>query len=149
MVFDALKSLFGGSKGPPKVDIKKRFDIPGVKSGQGTMSAVYKAKDRQTGRTVCLKILDADKTAEFEARFKGLNKPCEGAICVQPRHEYLTTTYEYGTTTDDEPFLVMEWVEGLGLQALVEANSPQIKGKRNEILAQVADGLAYMHEHKW
>lgn len=148
MVFDSLKSLFGGG-GPAKTDVKKRFEFFGGKSGQATMSSVFRVKDRQTGKIVCLKILDAEKTAEFEGRFKGLNKPSEGAICVQLKHENLMVTYEHGITTNDEPFLVMEWVEGFGLQSLIEANNPMLKGKRNEILAEVADGLAYMHKNKW
>ena len=33
-----------------------------------------------------LKILDIEKTAAFEARFKGLNKPSEGEIACQLKH---------------------------------------------------------------
>ena len=32
---------------------------------------------------VCLKILDKAKTAKFEARFPGLQRPIEGAICTR------------------------------------------------------------------
>lgn len=149
-MLDSLKSLFGGGdKGPPKADLKKRFNLVGGKSGQGTMSAVYRATDRQSGKTVCLKILDKQKTAEFEARFKGLNKPSEGAICVQLKHPHIVESYEHGISTNDEPFLVMEWLDGGGLQAFLESDSPQIKGKRNELMAQVADAVAYLHDKKW
>ena len=41
----------------------------------GTMSKFYMARDRKSGQIVGLKILDPKKTAEFEARFKGLKKP--------------------------------------------------------------------------
>jgi serine/threonine protein kinase len=149
VVFDKLFSLFGSS-GPVRVDVKKRFDYSGAKSGQGTMSAVYRAKDRQHGnKVVCLKILDKEKTAAFEKRFVGLKKPSEGEICVQLKHDHIVRTLEHGITTNGEPFLVMEWLDGIGLQALVEANSPRLKSKRNELLAQIADALAYMHGQKW
>ena len=44
----------------------------------GTMSKFYKARDLRTGKIVGLKILDVEKTAAFEARFRGLKKPTRG-----------------------------------------------------------------------
>ena len=76
-LFAKLKNLFrsGGRKKTPPVDIQKRFDLIG-KVGQGSMSKVYSARDRQVGgKLVCLKVLDKEKTAKFEARFIGLNRP--------------------------------------------------------------------------
>lgn len=109
------------------------------------MSRVFRAYDRKLGRRVCLKILDKEKTKRFEDRFLGLNKPSEGEICLSLRHRNVVTTYEYGITTEGEPFLVMELIEGLGLNYLIETNSPQIRGKRILLLVQVAEGLAYVH----
>ena len=43
-----------------------------------TMSRFYKARDLHSGKIVGLKLLDAEKTAAFEARFKGLGKPSRG-----------------------------------------------------------------------
>lgn len=147
-MLDKILGLFGGGSG--RIDLKKRFEIPGAKSGQGTMSAVYRAKDREHGnKVVCLKILDKEKTAAFEKRFVGLKKPSEGEICVQLKHVHIVKTLEHGISTNDETFLVMEWVDGKGFQALVEANSPELRGKRVEYLIQVADALAYMHDNKW
>ncbi|HEV3082974.1 MAG TPA: serine/threonine protein kinase, partial [Gemmataceae bacterium] len=45
----------------PIVDIKKRFELLG-RMGQGSMSKVWRARDKQIGRTVCLKVLDKEKT---------------------------------------------------------------------------------------
>ena len=74
MVFSKLKQLFGG--GSSRINVKDRFDVKG-KSGMGSMSKVFRAFDKQLKRTVCLKILDKEKTAQFEARFTGLKKPSE------------------------------------------------------------------------
>ena len=41
---------------------RKRFDLLG-RTGQGSMSKVWRARDKQLGRTVCLKVLDKEKTA--------------------------------------------------------------------------------------
>src|SRR3954452_6348961 len=97
--------LFGGkAKGRskeklPVINVKNRFDLLN-RTGQGSMSKVWRARDRSLGRTVCLKLLDREKTAKFESRFLGLNKPLEGAICMVLRHPNIVQTFEYGMTTD-------------------------------------------------
>ena len=101
-----LSKLFGGS-GEKRVDIRKRFELIG-RTGTGSMSKVWRARDRKLGRVICLKLLDREKTAKFEERFKGLKRPSEGAVCMSLRHKNVVQTYEYGVTTDREPFLIME-----------------------------------------
>jgi len=127
-----------------RVNIEKRFTLLN-RTGQGSMSKVWRAQDRSLGRIICLKILDKEKTAKFEARFLGLNKPKEGAICIGLKHKNIVQTLEYGLTTNGEMFLVMEYLEGFGLNFLVETRSPDLNGKRYDLMAQLADGLEYLH----
>jgi hypothetical protein len=69
---DSFKKMFA-PKGPvlQVVNVDKRFELMG-RVGQGSMSKVFRARDKQLGRLVCLKLLDKEKTAKFEARFTGL-----------------------------------------------------------------------------
>ncbi len=129
----------------PKIDVHRRFDLLN-RTGQGSMSKVWRARDKSLGRMVCLKLLDKEKTAKFEARFVGLNKPREGAICMSLRHKNIVQTLEYGITTEGEPYLVMELVDGMGLNFLIETKSPQLEGNRVSIMAQMADALEYLHK---
>jgi serine/threonine protein kinase len=138
-----LRSLFGG-KGSTRVDVKKRFDLLN-RTGQGSMSKVWKARDRSLGRVVCLKLLDKEKTAKFEARFPGIKKPKEGAVCLLLKHKNIVQTYEHGTTTDGEPFLVMEMIDGASLNYLVETKHEQLNGRRVDYLIQIADAIEYLH----
>ncbi|MFL5327924.1 MAG: serine/threonine protein kinase [Gemmataceae bacterium] len=162
-IFDSFKSMFGSKpKGPsapgaakgakkkklPRTDLNKRFELQG-RTGQGSMSRVWRAYDRTLGRTVCLKILDKEKTAKFEARFVGKNKPPEGEICMELKHKNIVKTFEYGVSTKGEPYLVMELIEGSGLNFLVETRSPKLRGHEAEILAQLADAVAYLHLMKY
>lgn len=138
-----------GKKKPLKrIDIAKRFEGL-VRTGQGSMSRVFRTYDREIGRTVALKLLDKAKTKRFEERFPGLNKPTEGEICLALKHENVVRTYEHGVTTEGEPYLIMEWVEGLGLNYLVETKAAQLHGKRIEYLGQLCDALQFMHDSKW
>jgi serine/threonine protein kinase len=129
----------------PRIDVRKRFDLLN-RLGQGSMSKVWRARDKSLGRTVCLKLLDKNKTARFEARFIGINKPREGAICMLLRHKSVVQTFEYGLTTDGEYYLVMELIEGMGLNYLVETHSEQLEGNRINFLRQMADGIEYIHK---
>jgi serine/threonine protein kinase len=135
-------------KGLKRSNIEKRFELSG-RTGQGSMSKVFRAYDRELGRNVCLKLLDKLKTQKFEERFKGMKKPSEGEICMQLRHDNIVRTYEHGVSTKGEPYLVMEWVEGLGLNYLVETKAAQLDGNRVNYLNQLCDAVQYMHDNKW
>jgi serine/threonine protein kinase len=135
----------GGRDKKPRIDVNKRFDLLN-RTGQGSMSKVWRARDRSLGRVVCLKILDRTKTAAFEARFTGLKRPPEGEICVALRHKNVVHTFEYGISTTKEPLLIMELIEGMGLNFLIETKSKQLEGHRIDFLMQVADGLEYLHQ---
>ena len=145
-LFDFFKG--GGGKKKSKVDLKKRFELQ-TRSGQGSMSKVWRAYDREVGRVVCLKILDKVKTARFEARFIGRKKPPEGEICSALNHANIVRTYDYGTTTQGEPFMSMEWIEGAGLNFLIETRSPKMKDKSFDYLCQLCDAVDYMHREKY
>jgi serine/threonine protein kinase len=136
-------------KGLKRSNLEKRFDLSAGRTGQGSMSKVFRAYDRELGRHVCLKVLDKEKTKRFEERFVGLNKPSEGEVCMALRHDNIVRTYEYGISTKGEPYLVMEWVEGLGLNYLVETRAPQLKGNRVNFMGQLCDAVQYMHDNKW
>lgn len=157
--FDMFKSTGkpkGKTKdtGPPrpkpklKVDLKKRFDLHS-RTGQGSMSKVWRAYDRDLGMAICLKLLDKEKTKKFEARFIGRNKPSEGEICMLLKHENIVRTFDFGNLTTGEPFMSMEWVDGVGLNFLVETRSPGLKPKIIDYLTQLSDAVAYMHAQKY
>jgi serine/threonine protein kinase len=143
--------MFGKKKPASKlpiVDVSKRFELLG-RTGQGSMSKVWRARDKSIGRVVCLKILDREKTAKFDARFPGLQRPSEGALMMTLRHLNVVKTFEHGLTTQREPYVVMELIEGMGLNFLVETRSSALKGKRVDVLCQIADGLEYIHNQKF
>jgi serine/threonine protein kinase len=142
------KTKKGPGAGLPRIDVSKRFELLG-RTGQGSMSKVWRARDKQLGRTVCLKLLDKAKTANFDARFPGLQKPMEGMICTSLRHKNVVQTYEYGFTTQGEQYLVMELIDGMGLNFLIETRSPQLTGHRVDYLVQMCDGIEYIHGQRY
>jgi serine/threonine-protein kinase len=138
---DRFKSLLASTK----LDVRGRFEIL-REAMSGTMSKVYKAYDRQTDRVVALKILDPVKTKAFEARFKGLDKPSEGQIAVQFDHPHIVRTFEHGLTTKGEQYLLMEYLEGAGVNSLLFMKATSLDGRRVRFLRQTAQALAAVHE---
>jgi eukaryotic-like serine/threonine-protein kinase len=136
-----FKSLLEGGK----VDINRRYEIL-REAVSGTMSSFHMARDRQTEQIVGLKILDKDKTDQLEMRFRGLNKPTEGEISATFNHPRIVTTYSYGVTTRGEQFIVMEFLDGPGLNSLIVARSKLLDGKRLALMTQAAEALSVVHE---
>jgi serine/threonine-protein kinase len=135
-----LKSLVGGNR----VNIAKRFALQ-REAISGTMSKFYVAKDLQTGKLVGLKILDMEKTAAIEARYKGLNKPCEGEIAMQLKHPRIVETYEHGTTTEGAAYIVMELIAGPDFNSLLVEKNPCLEGNRLRFIRQAAEALGAVH----
>jgi len=95
---------------------------------------------------VGLTTLDAEKTAFFESRFKGLEKPCEGAIAVQFNHPRIVKTFEHGITTEGAQYLVMEFLEGAGVNSLLVARDHRLEGHEMQLIRQTAEALAAVHD---
>jgi serine/threonine-protein kinase len=135
-----FKSLLEGGK----VDIAKRYEIL-REAVSGTMSNFHMARDRETNQIVGLKILDKAKTDALEARFKGLDKPTEGEIAVKFDHPRIVKTYSHGLTTNDEQFLVMEFLDGPGLNSLIIGRSPNLDNHRLTLARHAAQALEAVH----
>jgi serine/threonine protein kinase len=82
-------------------------------------------------------------------RFPGLNRPSEGTVCSILRHKNIVQTFEHGITYDGEPILVMELIDGLGLNFLIETHSPMLNGRRIDVLCQLAEALDYLHGQRF
>ncbi len=140
-LLDSFKRVLSGGR----VDVQKRFEFL-REAISGTMSSFNMVRDRQTGEIVGLKILDKEKTAAFEERLRGLKRPVEGQIATALVHPRIVTTLEYGLTTRGEQFLVMEFIDGPGLNSLLIARSPLMEGKRLLLTRQAAEALAAVHK---
>ncbi len=141
---DKLKSFFSSGKKQP-LDVSKRFELQRG-SVSGTMSKFYKARDRETDAIVGLKILDKEKTEAFESRFRQLQKPSEGEIASTLKHHRIVDTFDFGLTVKDEPYLLMEFLDGVGLQQLILTKDPSLEGNRLKLIDQMAQALFHVHK---
>ena len=145
-----LKTLFKRKPKINKVDIESRFQLVS-RVGQGSMSKVWRAVDRRLEKTVALKVLDFEKTKRLDSRFTHMKskKPTEGEIAIKLKHPHIVETYEYGITTKDEQFLVMEFIEGMSLAYLIDVQNDVMKKNRLRIIVELGEAIEYFHRQNW
>lgn len=85
--------------------IADRYEIERL-AGTGGMGSVWKALDRLGNRPVAVKVLVQGADARF-AR--------EARILSELEHPHVVRYVAHGTTPGGEPYLVMDWLEGLDL----------------------------------
>ena len=110
--------------------------------GAGGMGEVYKARDTRLDRTVAIKVLPAELSADPErrARFEREAKTIAGLT-----HPHICTLYDVGEH-DGTTFLVMEHLPG---QTLADRllKGPLPLAQALDIATQIADALAAAHKH--
>ncbi len=146
-LFDSLKSAIGRSATGGRIDVEHRFKRQRT-AVTGTMAHFFIAKDLQhDDRMVGVKVLDLEKMALFEGRFKGLGKPSEGEIALSMKHPKVVETYEVGVSHKGQPVIVMEYIAGPSMQNIVvNKEEHHVKGKRIKLIRDMAEALKYVHE---
>lgn len=106
--------------------------------GQGT---VYRAWDAKLKRDVAVKISHARLTSEMHAFSHSLR---EGTLLAQLDHPSLAKVYECGMS-DEQPFLVLEFVPGVNLREYVTRNALRPK-QIERIMLSIARAVAAAHD---
>jgi predicted ATPase len=109
--------------------------------GEGGMGEVYLARDVRLRRSVAIKILPAEFSADSE-RLRRFEREARSASALN--HPNIVTIYELGQDGSTH-YIAMELVEGKTLRELLNAGVLPIR-KAIELAAQIAEGLAKAHE---
>lgn len=141
-IFDSFKKMLGGGS---RLDVSSRFELD-RHAFSGTMSKFRVAKDIKTGELFGIKFLDQEKRDYFEQRFKGLNKPEEGEIAMLMKHPQIVTTFEFGRTTKGEHYILMEYINGPGLNTLINDRHQQLVPNRMQLLKDMVEAIQSVHE---
>jgi len=112
------------------------------KIGEGGMGQVFKAEHRRMHRIVAVKVLPTSmmKNAATVARFQR-----EVQAAARINHPNIVTAFDAGQDGGVH-FLVMEYVEGSDLSAMVKRNGPFPVGQAVNFILQVARGLEAAHK---
>ncbi|MGH9066159.1 MAG: protein kinase domain-containing protein, partial [Acidimicrobiales bacterium] len=110
---------------------------------RGGMAEVYLAKDLLLDRPVALKVLVPELSVDrsFVARFRR-----EAQAAANLSHPNIVSIFDWGEA-DRTYFIVMEYVDGRPLSALLAAEGPLPADRAAGIGAEVAAALSYAHRH--
>ena len=111
--------------------------------GKGGMGVVYKATDPLLGRLVAIKMMttvDYVDNPDLLQRFYR-----EAQSTGNLHHRNIVTVYELGDQ-DGSPYLVMEYLEGESLDAMISSRRPFTLLDKISLIIEVCDGLAYAHQ---
>ncbi len=121
-----------------------RYNIIG-ELGQGAMGTVYKAVDPLIDRVVAIKTINLslalEEKDEYESRFYQ-----EAKAAGRLSHPNIVTIYDVGKS-GEIAYIAMEFLQGRELRDLLNDGQRLPVDQVINIVAQVAQGLAYAHEH--
>lgn len=119
--------------------LKGRYRVEAV-LGCGGFGAVYKATNLQTGQFVAVKENRQHRTF---ARFAQ-----EASLLMLLNHQHLPRVHEtFLDTVTGKAYLVMDYVAGETLDALVRRKGKLTWEEAKSIFAPLVDAVAYLHEH--
>jgi serine/threonine protein kinase len=117
-----------------------KYDVLGV-IGRGGMGVVYKAIDTRLDRVVAIKMIIGDFAGhpDMLARFFR-----EAQSLGSLQHPNIVTVFDLGDY-DGNPYLVMEYLEGEGLDVAMSNHRPLSLIEKLAVVIHVCHGLSYAH----
>jgi len=121
--------------------IRDSYDITGV-IASGGMGVVYKATHRILQKTVAIKMLKPGQFNETALlRFQR-----EGKIASTLAHPNIVGVNDFGVTEFGQPFMIMEYVDGVSLaQTIKESGSLSVE-ETFKIASKAGEALKFAHE---
>jgi len=122
------------------VALRSRYDVLGT-AGHGSMGNVYKARDRETGETVALKILKPEIASDqaMMERFKN-----EMLFARKITHKNVCRVYEFNRV-GGIAYTSMEFVEGESLRSVINRFGGLPLRKGVDLALQICSGLKEAH----
>jgi CheY-like chemotaxis protein/tRNA A-37 threonylcarbamoyl transferase component Bud32 len=110
--------------------------------GEGAAGTVYKARHPGLDKLVAIKILHYHgMKEEVYQRFEQ-----EARIVSRLSHPGLATVHDYGQTERKRPFMVMDFVDGQILEAVLQERDHLPVQEALSTFSQICDAMAHAHE---
>lgn len=110
--------------------------------GQGGMSVVYKAVDKQLNKTVAVKLL-LPHLVHDPITFQRFQQEARAASSLS--HTNIVGIYDFGASEDNEPYIVMDFLDGTPLNEAIKMLRGLVLERSVAIFVQIADALQCAH----
>ena len=133
-------AILGPSREPGSLGSLDHYEVLEF-VGRGGMGVVFKARDTKLQRIVAIKILAAHLAADGTSRKRFVGE-AQAAAAIRDTH-----VVGIHAVQDDRavPYLVMDFIAGVTLEAQIKADGPPALEKILRIAMQIAEGLAAAH----
>ena len=111
--------------------------------GQGGIGVVYKARHIHMDRMVAFKMLRSESLRDERNRQRFQQ---EAKIVSSLTHPNIVQVFDFGFTSDNSAFLVMDFLDGKDLDTLIQESGYLTPEEVVPIFAQICDALTQMHE---
>jgi serine/threonine protein kinase len=112
--------------------------------GQGGMGTVYKARNRINGSLRAIKLLNShvELNAEALRRFDA-----EASAISRFKHENVIEIIDVGFVNQEQPYLVMEYIDGVSLSDLLKQQGALPVAQAIPLFTQICAALSSAHAH--
>src|SRR5947209_17495960 len=114
------------------------------KVGKGGSGVVFQCRDAMTGRVVAVKVVGGDVANHPVARMRFAH---ECKVARKLDHPNIVRVLDFGLA-GVTPYLVMEYVDGESLGALIDREGRLPEGEAVRIISQVGQALHWAHQRK-
>ena len=124
-------------------ELDERYALDDLPIGRGGMGEVWGARDLRLDRRVAIKLIrfpDGTPDPELVRRFHR-----ESRITARLEHPGVPSVHDTGVAGDGRPYLVMQYVDGIGVADLVAEHGPLPVAWAAAIAAQTCAVLAAAH----
>jgi len=116
----------------------------GRRIGRGAMGEVYEAGHARLPGKFALKILHPELAGNRDAFARFCR---EAEIMSALRHPHIVQIFDFNTTPDGLPYFVMEYLDGLDLEACLARTGPLPMPRAAAVVQAVASALGAAHAH--
>ncbi|MGH9553953.1 MAG: serine/threonine protein kinase, partial [Terriglobales bacterium] len=124
----------------PGAVLAEKYEIMST-LGAGGMGIVYKARQSFLRTVVAIKMMHAHSASpERIARFHR-----EAQAAVKLRHSNIASVVDFGLTAANQPYMVMDFVDGQPLSALIAQFGSIPTNSALTLFIQVCEAISYVH----
>ena len=128
---------FEGSLLAGKYQITRRI-------GRGGMGAVYQATHVLMDRVVAIKIVRANFANKDSHCLQRFRLEAKASSCLN--HPNIMTVYDFGITDDGVAYLVMDYIDGEGLDVMLKREGHLPASRAVALFGQACNALAHAHD---
>lgn len=111
--------------------------------GSGGFGSVFKAYDRLVDRTVAIKVLHSNIMSGDVATSRFLR---EAQALAKLSHPRIVKIFAYGRTFDGNPYMVMEFIDGVRLSDKVQSDTQLEVSTVQALFIEILDAIEAMHK---